>query len=696
MGREKLVVVGNGMAGVRCVEEICALAPEKFEITIIGSEPHPNYNRILLSKVLQGDASMDDIILNSWQWYEEKGIRLITGQKVVRLDSERKTVATGSGRSIGYDRLILATGSTPFIPQLPGIGKPGVIAFRTMEDCRKMTETAANYRQAIVIGGGLLGLEAARGLLNLGMEVHVVHNASYLMNRQLDRIAADMLRKELEGQGMKFLFGRKTERVLGRKRAEGVQFADGSRQRADLIVMAVGIRPNVELGESGGIRVNRAFVVDDYMQTSEPDVYAIGECAEHDGIVYGLVAPLYEQGKVLARRLCGVETEPYRGSIPYAQLKISGVDVFSAGQIADGEEDIAYQVYDGVQRTYAKILAEGDRISGAILYGDTSDGSKLLQQLKRGAGIASAVRSISAGGGDRGEEAAASMPDAEIVCNCNGVSKAAIVRAVQAEGLKTVEAVKARTKASGSCGGCRPMVEAMLRLAASGAVEVAAETEPAACGCTELGPSRLKAAMEEAAFASRGQAMEALGWRTRDGCPTCRPALRYYLREDGHEAVIAYGVGGDVEQAAGIGLALEHSMRGLRLPGPVAIAVDTGAQGRGGLYVKELGLSRAPAGWEIYAGGNETIPVKQAQLLALEPSLGSAIDAIHACVVWYASSAYYGEPLWRWLERIGLIEVRERLLDPEARVDLLLEQPAGHPQSRIAIGAGSGDGYVEE
>lgn len=704
MNRRKLVVVGNGMAGVRCVEEICELDPDRYEITIVGSEPHPNYNRIMLSKVLQGDASMEDIILNPRQWYSDRGIRLLTGQKVVRVDTAGKNVETSAGASLPYDRLILATGSSAFIPQLPGIGKPGVIAFRSMDDCRSMVEAAGQYRQAAVIGGGLLGLEAARGLLNLGMEVHVVHNASYLMNRQLDRASAEMLRRELESQGMRFLMGKKTERVLGRKRAEGIQFSDGTKQRADLIVMAVGVRPNVELGKSSGIQVSRAFVVDDYLQTSVPDVYAVGECAEHRGVVYGLVAPLYEQGKVLARKLCDVETEPYRGSIPYAQLKVSGVDVYSVGQIAETDGEVAYQSFDGIRGTYKKIMTSGGKISGAILYGDIADGSKLLQHLKRGTDASALGRLFSSEGGDRGEEAAASMPDPEIVCHCNSVSKAAIVRAVQEGGLKTVEEVKQRTKASGACGGCKPMVAAVLKLAMSGAVKAPAEAEPAVCGCTDLSHARLKSLLAEGSFERFSQAIESLGWRTPNGCSGCRPAVLYYLgnkesrleEEAGerHAARISYGLGGDFEQASSIGLTLEHSMNELCMPTPFTIAVDVDSKGRGGLLVRELGISKAPAGWELYAGGSETRPVRQAQLLAVEPTLAGAMDIILACSVWYRDSADYGETMWRWLERIGLIEVRERLLDPEARIELLLEKAAIAKETRIAIGAGWGEDHA--
>lgn len=397
MGKPRLVVVGNGMAGMRCVEHICDFAPDRYEITVFGNEPHPNYNRIMLSKVLQGGTNVDDITIHDWAWYTERGISLYTGETVLRVDPGQQRIYTASGRVEPYDRLIIATGSSAFMPKIPGIHKPGVTAFRNIADCERMMEASRTYKHAAVIGGGLLGLEAARGLLNLGMEVDVIHNALYLMNRQLDASAAEMLKRELTQQGMRFLVEKRTERILGRKRAEGLQFSDGSRLGADLIVLAVGIRPNISVAEASGIRTNRAIVVDDYMQTSADHVYAIGECAEHRGIVYGLVAPLYEQARVLAMHLCGRHTEPYPGSIPYAQLKVSGVEVFSAGLIQGGDCETALQHFDGVKGTYKKVTMKNGRIAGAVLFGDTSEGTELLGYLKRRAPV-SALKAQPAGG----------------------------------------------------------------------------------------------------------------------------------------------------------------------------------------------------------------------------------------------------------------------------------------------------------
>lgn len=754
MGKPNLVVVGNGMAGVRCVEELCAIAPDAYDITIFGSEPRPNYNRILLSKVLQGDASLDDIVTHGWNWYEERGIRLHAGQTVVRIDPEARTVATSSGFSQAYDRLLLATGSSAFIPPLPGAGKPGVIGFRSVDDCERMMEAAASCRKAAVIGGGLLGLEAARGLLNLGMEVTVVHNAPYLMNRQLDQPSAELLRAELTRQGMGFLFGKTTARIVGRKRAEGIAFADGTKLQADLIVMAVGIRPNVALAKSGGIWTNRAFVVDDYLRTNVPEIYAVGECAEHRGTVYGLIAPLYEQGKVLAKVLGGRETEPYRGSVPFAQLKVSGVDVFSAGDANDPEATVALQRYDGINGTYKKVTAKNGKVAGAILYGNIDESNSLLGLLRQGADV-SALDRIDARQSEEEEDAedVGSMPDHEIVCQCNGVSKGAIAEAVLEGGLWTVEQVRDRTKASGSCGGCKRAVSAVVKFAMNGGARERRE-EPAICGCTKLGHLALKEALVAGTYADVPHAMRALGWIRPEGCSACRAAVRYYsgapvgslpepetgdivsvmpklfagvVRADqlrriadviekfelpygrltgegrivlpgvhrrqaeavsrelelsnestdggGYFAKVFVGAGdrGDEGGAVRLGKELERRLFRIRMPGPVTIAVAAGrsASERSGWLTRELGLFAAPAGWEIYAGGHAERPVRQAQLLVVVPSEEEALEVAVACFQGYRDEAIYGESLWQWLDRTGLISLREKLLDPDVREEWL-------------------------
>ncbi|MCL6573612.1 MAG: FAD-dependent oxidoreductase, partial [Bacillus sp. (in: Bacteria)] len=326
MAKQKIVLIGNGMAGVRCIEEIVKLQPNSFEVTIFGSESHPNYNRIQLSHVLQGDTTIKDITINDWNWYEENKIKLYSGETVTNIDTTKQIVYTDKQLEVEYDRLILATGSVPFMLPIPGADKKGVTAFRNIEDCEKMIEYSKSHKKAAVIGGGLLGLEAARGLLNLGMEVDVIHLADYLMERQLDATAGKMLQKELVSQGMNFFLGKQTKEIFGENDVEGLRFSDGEEINADLVVMAVGIKPNTGLAIKSGIPVNRGILVNDYMETKIPNVFALGECAEHREMVYGLVAPLYEQGKVLAKAICGIKTRPYEGSVVSTQLKVSGVD----------------------------------------------------------------------------------------------------------------------------------------------------------------------------------------------------------------------------------------------------------------------------------------------------------------------------------------------------------------------------------
>ncbi|MFC5704275.1 nitrite reductase large subunit NirB [Cohnella faecalis] len=530
--KKKLVLVGNGMAGVSCVEQMLKLAPNRYDITIFGSEPHPNYNRILLSSVLAGDADMQDIVINDWSWYEENHITLHTGQTVTRIDQQNKLVSTDGGISVPYDELIIATGSLPFMLPLPGADKEGVIAFRDIKDCETMIETAKKYRKAIVIGGGLLGLEAARGLLNLNMEVSVVHINPYLMERQLDEPASIMLRKELESQGMRFLLSKNSESILGKKRVTGLRFTDGSEEQADLIVMAVGIKPNVALAKASGIEVNRGIVVNDYLETSAPNVYSVGECAEHRGIAYGLVAPLYEQGAVLAKRLAGAETKGYQGSVTSTKLKVSGVNVFSAGMFTDAPDTRAIRVQDEIGGVYKKIVLRGGKVIGSVLFGDTSDGSRLFAMIRSEEDVTGREKEVllGAGGGGSaksGVELVASMADDEIVCGCNGVSKGAIVQAINEKGCASVNDIKACTKASGSCGGCKPLVADVLTyvLGADGVKTV----KEGICGCTTLGRDEVVESIKAMHLTTSKEVMNVLGWNNAEGCSKCRPALNYYL-----------------------------------------------------------------------------------------------------------------------------------------------------------------------
>ncbi|MCW0120565.1 NADPH-nitrite reductase [Bacillus subtilis] len=530
MGKKQLVLVGNGMAGVRAIEEILSVAKDEFQITIFGAEPHPNYNRILLSKVLQGDTDIKDITLNDWDWYEENNIQLYTNETVIKVDTENKTVITDADRIQPYDELILATGSVPFILPIPGADKKGVTAFRDIKDTDTMLAASKQYKKAAVIGGGLLGLEAARGLLNLGMDVSVIHLAPYLMERQLDPTAGRLLQNELEKQGMTFLLEKQTEEIVGDDRVEGLRFKDGTSIEADLVVMAVGIRPNTTLGAESGIPVNRGIIVNDYMQTEIPHIYAVGECAEHRGIAYGLVAPLYEQAKVLAKHICGIETKPYEGSVLSTQLKVSGVEVFSAGDFNESEEKKAIKVFDEQDGIYKKIVLRGNQIVGAVLFGDSSEGNRLFSMIQKEADISetSKISILQPLSQEADTSITAAMSDDEIICGCNGVSKGAIIQAIQEKGCSSTDEIKACTGASRSCGGCKPLVEEILQHTLGSDFDASAQKE-AICGCTTLSRDEVVEEIKAKGLSHTREVMNVLGWKTPEGCSKCRPALNYYL-----------------------------------------------------------------------------------------------------------------------------------------------------------------------
>ncbi len=527
--RERLVVIGNGMAGVNTVENIIKLSPRSYSITIFGSEPYPNYNRIQLSYVLDKSKAVEEIILNGWEWYEENGIELHTGKTVTEIDSEGKQVVAEDGTRVPYDKLIIATGSKPFMLPVPGVDKEGIVGFRDIADCERMLRAADEYRKAVVIGGGLLGLEAAKGLLKLGMDVTVVHLFEELMERQLDRTASLMLQSELESQGLKFATGKKTEAFLGDDRVTGLRFSDGTTLEAEFVVMAVGIRPNIELAAKSGIAVNRGILVDDYMRTSVPDVYAVGECNEHRGISYGLVAPLFEQGGVLARHLCGVETKPYEGTIVSTQLKISGIDVFSAGEFMDAEDLAVVRMHDEWRRVYKKILLRGGIIVGGVLVGEGKEATRLQQWIRTGTVMTDAIHGALMGTAAEQGNTVAELRDEEIVCGCNGVTKKRIVDVIQEQGLTTVEEIKMTTGATRSCGGCKPVVEQILRHVLGDKYDSAAAKQEGICSCTTLSRDEVVRNIKEKGLITSKEVRYALGWENEEGCSKCRPALNYYL-----------------------------------------------------------------------------------------------------------------------------------------------------------------------
>lgn len=391
--RPKLVVVGNGMAGMRTIEELLRLDAGTYDISVFGSEPHGNYNRILLSPVLSGEKKFRDIVTHSRQWYADNQIRLHAGDPVVSIDRKRRVVRAASGLEQSYERLLLATGSKPFIIPVPGHDLPGVIAFRDIQDVESMLLAAQHQEKAVVIGGGLLGLEAANGLMRQGMDVTVVHVNDVLMERQLDSPASSLLKSALEKRGIRFLLNAHTAQIKGIERVQSVMFKDGSEIKAGLVVMAVGIRPNIELAQSAGLHCERAVVVDDTLQTlSDPRVYAVGECVQHRKNTYGLVAPLYEQARVCAAHLVGLGQIRYGGSVISTKLKVTGIDLYSAGDFIGGPdtEDLVYR--DPRRGVYKRLVLKGSRVVGAVLYGDVTDGAWYFSLMQEGRDI-SAMRS---------------------------------------------------------------------------------------------------------------------------------------------------------------------------------------------------------------------------------------------------------------------------------------------------------------
>ena len=372
--RQSLVVVGNGMAGMRTVEELLKLAPDLYDITVFGAEPHGNYNRILLSPVLAGEKSVDDIMLHTREWYAQNGITLHAGDPVEHIDRRRRVARVASGLEVSYDRLLLATGSKPFMLPVPGHQLPGVIAFRDIADVEAMLAAARDHRHAVVIGGGLLGLEAANGLLRQGMQVTVVHVADSLMNQQLDKPAALLLKKALELKGFHFLLNANTAEIVGPDRVRAVRFKDGSEVPADLVVMAVGVRPNMALAQSAGLHCERAIVVDDTLQTYDPRVYAVGECVQHRRATFGLVAPIWDQARVCGAHLAGAGHRRYVQQATATKLKVTGVDLYSVGDFVGGEGSEDLVLRDPRRGIYKRLVLQGDKVAGAVLYGDVRDG----------------------------------------------------------------------------------------------------------------------------------------------------------------------------------------------------------------------------------------------------------------------------------------------------------------------------------
>ncbi|WP_374469403.1 nitrite reductase large subunit NirB [Phenylobacterium sp.] len=534
--KERLVVVGNGMAGCRTLEELLRREPDRYEITVFGAEPRVNYDRILLSPVLAGEKRFEDIVLNDLAWYAASGITLHAGRAVTAIDREAKVVLAEGGLEVSYDRLLLATGSDPVRLPLPGSDLAGVVTFRDVDDVEAMAAAAERGGSAVVIGGGLLGLEAAAGLARRGMDVTVVHLVDTLMERQLDSAAGFLLRRNLAERGVETLLGAKSWAIHGRGgRVTGLELEDGRTLDADLIVMAVGIRPNVGLARAAGLATAGGVVVDDHMRTSDPAILAVGECVEHRGQTFGLVAPIWEMCRVAARTLADDPAEGFAAPAIGTRLKVTGVDLFSAGEFNGGEdcEDLVFR--DAARGVYRRVVVRDGRVAGAVLFGEAGDGAWYLDLMRSGAEVAD-IRSTLVFGQQiteslRGADpraAVAAMPDAAEVCGCNGVCKGTITAAIAEKSLDSLDGVRAVTKASASCGSCTPLVEQLLALQLGDRFREATGPKPM-CGCTRHGHDHVRRRIVDGALKSIPEVMQALEWTTPDGCAACRPALNYYL-----------------------------------------------------------------------------------------------------------------------------------------------------------------------
>jgi len=533
---EKLVIIGNGMAPGRALEKLFETDPGRYSVTIFNAEPRVNYDRIMLSPVLSGEKSFEDIIIHGDHWYVENEIMLYKGHKVVEIDRKNRVVRSEQGASAEYDKLIIATGSVPFIIPVPGHKLAGVLTYRDLDDVHAMMLAAKARGHAVVIGGGLLGLEAAAGLINQGMSVTVLHVNPTLMERQLDPAAGYLLQRELERRGIEVITKANTKEILGTERVEGVLLDDGTVIKADLVIMAVGIRPNGALAKAAGLAVNRGIVVNDQMQTSDPSVYALGECAEVGGTCYGLVAPLYQQANIVAAHLGGDRDAAFVPQYTATRLKVTGIDLYSVGDFGEGDDREEIVLRDATAGVYKRLILRDEKIIGAVLYGETADGPWFFDMLKNQTDTRTMRDTLIFGQAYQGGSpldpmaAVAALPDEAEICGCNGVCKGKITGAITGKGLTTLDGVRAHTKASASCGSCTGLVEQLLHATLGDAYNPAAVLPM--CPCTELGHDDVRRLIIAKSLKSIPEVMQELEWKTSCGCAKCRPALNYYLVSD--------------------------------------------------------------------------------------------------------------------------------------------------------------------
>jgi nitrite reductase (NADH) large subunit len=769
---ERLVVIGAGMASGRALEHLFEEGPGAFHVTLFGAEPRGNYNRIMLSPVLSGEKTYEEIVTHDADWYAAHGVETRFGEAVTRIDRDRKVVVSAGGQT-PYDRLLLATGSAPFIIPVPGRDLPGVTAYRDLDDTLRMMQAAGRPgAKAVVIGGGLLGLEAAAGLRLRGMDVTVLHLMGHLMERQLDPAAGYLLQRDLERRGIRVICRAQTQAIVGDGRVEAVLLEDGTTCECDLVVMAVGIRPETRLALDAGLECARGVVVDDAMRTSDPAILAIGECAEHDKVCYGLVAPLYDMAKVAAHTLLGRQAA-FRPVELSTKLKVTGVDLFSAGDFAEApdREEIVFR--DPGRGVYKRLVLQDNRLVGAVMYGDTADGAWFFQKLKARDDVSEGRETLIfgpnfAGGAPLDPMAAvAASPDDLEICGCNGVCKGRIVGAIAEKGLTTLEEVKAVTKAASSCGSCSGLVEGLLQATLGAAY--AAPAEKPMCGCTDLTHEDVRRLIVARELKSIPAVMQELGWRTSCGCASCRPALNLYLivawpldyrddaqsrfinerahgniQKDGTFSVVprmwggmtspaelraiadvaekfaiptvkvtggqridllgvkkedlpavwadlnaagmvsghAYAkglrtvktcVGSDwcrfgTQDSTGLGIRLEKLLWGSWTPAKVKLGVSGCPRNCAEATCKDVGIVCVDSGYEIGVGGAAGMDVKEVERLAKVATEEEVLEIVAAFVQLYRESARYLHRPYKWIARVGLDWVRERVVDdPESR-----------------------------
>ncbi|WP_395448118.1 nitrite reductase large subunit NirB [Aminobacter sp. UC22_36] len=530
---ERLVIIGNGMAPGRMLEHLLEAAPDRYQVTIFNAEPRVNYDRIMLSPVLSGEKGYEEIIIHGDGWYIKHGITLYKGHRIVAIDRGAKTVTSDHGVTEPYDKLVIATGSVPFIIPVPGNDMAGVLSYRDLDDVNAMLLAAQARAKAVVIGGGLLGLEAAAGLQARGMDVTVLHVMPTLMERQLDPAAGYLLQKAVEARGIKVMTKANTKAIVGNGKVEGVELADGTIVPATLVVMAVGIRPNASIAKDAGIATNRGIVVDHGMHTSDPDILALGECAEVGGQVYGLVAPLYEMARVAASHLAGDETVGFVHSDTPTKLKVTGIELYSLGDFADGDDREEIVLRDAAAGVYKRLVLQDNRVIGTVLYGETGDGAWFNDLKKKQTDISEMRDTLIFGQAYQGGSpldpmaAVAALADDAEICGCNGVCKGKITSAITAKGLTSLDDVRAHTKASASCGSCTGLVEQLMSLTLGDSYNPTA-VQPM-CKCTDLGHDDVRRLIKAKGLKTIPEVMQELQWKTSCGCAKCRPALNYYL-----------------------------------------------------------------------------------------------------------------------------------------------------------------------